>query len=348
MERVDIQPHRHLKRPILIAVISCQRLHQYLMVKSSNFSFKFLFEAILFPSLTGEDFAILSGLVYCLCKSLHSLISLKEASAKMSRNSLPSMIFFDVLGTIVEWRCCIANELNAAARRALQDQVRYLSADVRARVSDMSASRWQEIAEEWHRSYMNFGDTFNTSKPFVSVDEYNRISLENILTKFLLRGLFNEDDLSDLTLAWHRLDSHSDSVPGLSLLNTKFLTSTLSNGNVKLLEDLQEHNSLPFTHITSAEHFGAYKPSPEVYDGAARRFGLKNSQCCLVAAHLEDLHAAKKSGFQTIYLERDLEEAWDSRDIARAREQRFVDLWVGVGGSGLIEVARYFGIENEL
>ncbi|KAE8327799.1 HAD-like domain-containing protein [Aspergillus sergii] len=265
----------------------------------------------------------------------------------MTRDGFPSMIFFDVLGTIVEWRCCIANELHAAARRALQAQDRYLSAEVRARVSDMTKSDWQEIAEEWHRSYMNFGDTYDSSKPFISVDEYNRISLESILTKQHLRDLFNDDDLQHLTLAWHRLDSHSDSVPGLLLLNTNFETSTLSNGNVKLLEDLQEHNSLPFKHITSAEHFGAYKPSPEVYHGAARRFGFRNSQCCLVAAHLEDLQAAKKCGFQTIYLERDLEEAWDSSEIARAREEGFVDLWIEVGGSGLIEVARHFGIESE-
>ena len=265
----------------------------------------------------------------------------------MSKDEFPSMIFFDVLGTIVEWRCCIANELNTTARRALQDQVRHLSADVRARVSDMSTSSWQEIAGEWHRSYMNFGETYDTSKRFVSVDEYNRISLENILIKWLLRDLFNEEDLKDLTLAWHRLDSYPDSVPGLSLLSTKFSTSTLSNGNVKLLEDLREHNSLPLKQITSAEHFGAYKPSPEVYHSAARRFGFRNSQCCLVAAHLEDLYAAKKCGFQTIYLERDLEEAWDSRDIARAREEGVVDLWIGAGGSGLIEVAQYFGIESE-
>ncbi|KAJ5772730.1 hypothetical protein N7457_007626 [Penicillium paradoxum] len=264
----------------------------------------------------------------------------------MSPKSLPSIIFFDVLGTIVEWRYCIANELNAAAQRALQDQVKYLSPDVRARASDMSTPSWQEIAEEWHRAYMSFGDTYDTSKPFVSVDEYNRISLEGILDKWLLRGLFNEDDLKDLTLAWHRLDAYSDSVAGLSLLSTKFATSTLSNGNVKLLKDLQEHNSLPFQHITSAEHFGAYKPSPDVYHGAARRFGLKDSQCCLVAAHLEDLQAAKRCGFQTIYLERHLEEAWSSRDIARAREEGFVDLWVGVGGLGLNEVARHFGIET--
>ncbi|KAJ5889268.1 hypothetical protein N7504_010078 [Penicillium tannophilum] len=264
----------------------------------------------------------------------------------MSLGNLPSVIFFDVLGTIVEWRFCIANELNATAQRALQDEARHLSSDVRARVSDMSTSNWQKIAEEWHRSYMEFGNTYDSSKPFVSVDEYNRISLDNILTKWLLRELFDEDDLKNLTLAWHRLDSYSDSVPGLSLLNTKFLTSTLSNGNVKLLEDLQGHNSLPFKHIISAEHFGAYKPSPEVYNGAAGRLGFRNSQCCLVAAHLEDIQAAKNCGFQTIYLERALEEAWDSNEVARAREGGLVDLWVGVGGSGLIEVARYFGLES--
>ncbi|CEO58812.1 Putative Haloacid dehalogenase [Penicillium brasilianum] len=266
----------------------------------------------------------------------------------MSQDNVPSILFFDVLGTIVEWRCCIARELNAAAQRALQDEARNTSADVRARVSNMSTSSWEEISAGWHRAYMNFGNNYDSSKPFVSVDEHNRISLDSILTKRQLRDLFNEDDLDYLTLSWHRLDSYPDSVPGLELLGTKFPTSTLSNGNIKLLKDLEKHNSLPFKHITSAEHFGAYKPSPEAYNGAARRFGFENSQCCLVAAHLEDLQAAKKCGFQTIYLERHLEEAWDSKDAAKAREEGFVDLWVEIGGSGLIEVARHFGIDGGL
>jgi len=260
----------------------------------------------------------------------------------------PSIIFFDVLGTIVEWRNCIANLLNAAAQRAIKDQGRPLNADLEARVSNMSISNWQEISAEWHNSYMSFGNTYDSSKPFVSVDQYNRISLEKILIERALRDLFTEDDLDNLALSWHKLEPYSDSVQGLSLLNTKFLTSTLSNGNIKLLEDLQRHGSLPFKTITSAEHLGAYKPSPEAYHSAARKFGLSNSQCCLVAAHLQDLQAAKRCGFHTIYLVREFEEAWDSREVSQAREEGFVDFWVGVGGSGLIEVARYFGIESEV
>lgn len=266
----------------------------------------------------------------------------------MPRADSPAMIFFDILGTIVEWRYCIANQLSAAAHMAIQDQCRRLDANIQARISDMSISTWQEISTEWHHSYMNFGNSHDPSKPFVSVDEYNCISLERILVKWHLRDLFNKDDLNNLTLAWHRLDPYSDSVPGLSLLSTEFSISTLSNGNIKLLEDLKEHASLPLKHITSAEHLGAYKPSLEAYHSAARRFGLKSSRCCLVAAHLQDLQAAKKCGFQTIYLERELEEAWESEDVARAREAGFVDFWVGVGGSGLIEVARYFGISSDL
>ncbi|KAL3474085.1 haloacid dehalogenase, type II [Aspergillus californicus] len=265
----------------------------------------------------------------------------------MARPGTPVMLFFDVLGTVVEWRFCIANQLKAAAQRALQDDGRDISADIRGRVSDLSAATWDEITDEWHRSYMNFGRTYDPCKRFVPVDEHNRTSLGTIFTNRRLRDIFNDDDLQHLTLGWHRLDPYSDSMHGLLLLNTKFPTSTLSNGNVKLLQDLQEHGSLPFTHLTSAEHFNAYKPAPEVYHAAARRFGLDTSQCCLVAAHLHDLQAAKNCGFQTIYIERPLEEAWDSERVAQAKEEGFVDHWIDVEGSGLLDVARYFGIETD-
>lgn len=263
----------------------------------------------------------------------------------MASQKLPSIIFFDVIGTVVEWRHSIANELNAATQKALQDESRHLSADLRIRASDMSRRIWHDITAEWHSSYMNFGNTHDASKPFVSVDEHNRGSLEEILSKWLILDLFDDDELQHLTLAWHRLAAHQDSIASLSCLGTTFPTSTLSNGNIQLLEDLKKHNFLPFTHITSAEHLGAYKPSPEAYHGAARRFGVETSQCCLVAAHLGDLQAAKKCGFHTIYIERELEEAWDAKEVARAREAGFIDYWVEVDSRGLVEVANYLGCE---
>jgi 2-haloacid dehalogenase len=55
---------------------------------------------------------------------------------------------------------------------------------------------------------------------------------------------------------------------------------------------------LTLTDIASAEEFGAYKTSPQVYREAAARFELDPSQCAMVATHLFDLKAAKAQGFQ--------------------------------------------------
>ncbi|CAG8065733.1 unnamed protein product [Penicillium olsonii] len=263
----------------------------------------------------------------------------------MSAKDPPQILFFDVLGTVVEWRHSIAKELSKAAQAVMQDTERDVNFETRDYVSSLTMTDWLSLAEEWHRSYMEFGNNFNPSGSFISVDEHNYTSLEAILTKRDLHTLFSKDTLAKLALTWNRLDPWPDAVAGLHLLNGLFTTSTLSNGNISLLKDLQAHGALPFTHITSAEHFGAYKPSPEVYRGAAKKFGLETSQCGLVAAHLEDLQAAKGCGFQTIYVEREMEEAWSSAEALQAKKSGFVDVWVEDTGNGLMEVARIFGIE---
>lgn len=142
-------------------------------------------------------------------------------------------------------------------------------------------------------------------------------------------------------MIWHFLDPWPDSSNGLGLLNEKFQTCTLSNGNTSLLQDLADHGKLPYKHIFSGEDFKAYKPSPKVYNGAAERLGLKTSDCALVAAHLNDLQAAKGCGYQTIYIERSQEEQWDQKEIEKAKE--WVDMWVSIDESGFEEVAKRFG-----
>lgn len=78
-------------------------------------------------------------------------------------------------------------------------------------------------------------------------------------------SLFDEQDLEALSMIWHKLAPWPDTVQGLGLLNKKFSTITLSNGNVSLLKDMVEHGGMPFTDIFSAEMFQSYKPSPKVY-----------------------------------------------------------------------------------
>ncbi|RAH73622.1 haloacid dehalogenase, type II [Aspergillus aculeatinus CBS 121060] len=239
----------------------------------------------------------------------------------MANTSILKVLFFDVFGTVVEWRHCVANSLREAAECALRDPRKTLSSALRARATAI---------------------TFDPTQAFVSVDEHHFHSIQKLLHEQNLKGLFTEDELWELVLTWHRLEPWPDSVNGLELLNRRFRTCTLSNGNVSLLKDLQRHGSLPFTDIVSAQHFGAYKPSPQVYTGAAKRFGLDPRNCAMVAAHLYDLKAAKALGFVTIYVERN-EESLTPQEIAQAKEQ-YVDEWVDGATDGLIEVARRLGI----
>lgn len=100
---------------------------------------------------------------------------------------------------------------------------------------------------------------------------------------------------------------------------------------------------MPFTHVYSAEMFQSYKPSPKVYLGAAAKMGITPEECCLVAAHLDDLKAAKGNGFSTCYVERPLEE----RHLAMREEEGIVDVWVKEEEEGFVEAARKLGIDAD-
>ena len=94
---------------------------------------------------------------------------------------------------------------------------------------------------------------------------------------------------------------------GLTRLKRRFVIGTLSNGNVALLVDMAKHGGLPWDCVLSAELFHHYKPDPEAYLGAAAILGLAPREVMLVAAHKNDLAAARKCGFSTAFVRRPLE-----------------------------------------
>lgn len=265
----------------------------------------------------------------------------------MSVDRPPQVLFFDVFGTVVEWRSCVGRAWSEAAERALSDPKNELSPKVRAKASAMTIRDWLAVTEEWRKSYAQFTRNFVLDDNFITVDEHHYEYIDKLMENWNLDGLISDTEKWNLTQSWHRLDPWPDSVQGLNLLNRKFRTSTLSNGNASLLEDLRDYGHLPFEDITSAEHFGAYKPSSIVYSRAAAKFGLDPSECALVAAHLHDLQAAKKVGFQTIYIQRPQEEELPSEVVAQAK-QEYVDMWIDLDSMGLLEVASNFGIKPDV
>jgi 2-haloacid dehalogenase len=127
--------------------------------------------------------------------------------------------------------------------------------------------------------------------------------LDSILPDFGLAHL-GEAERARLNRVWHRLDAWRDVVEGLSRLKKRFVICTLSNGNLNLLTRLSKRAALPWDCILSAEVFRAYKPDPRTYGGVASTFGVRPDQVMLVAAHHDDLAAARGCGLRSAYIER--------------------------------------------
>lgn len=264
----------------------------------------------------------------------------------MSTTSPPKALLTDVFGTVVDWRSSVTKHLSTSASEALNSSTRSIPSTVRTTAASVS---WGDIAQEWRISYYNFTRTYDPSNKqnFKTVDQHHVEALNKLLVDHGLDGLWTDEEIQKISLIWHFLDPWPDSSPGLGVLNQKFETATLSNGNTSLLADLAAHGSLPYKHIISAEDFGAYKPHPSVYLGAAKKLGLEPSQCALVAAHLGDLKAAKAVGYQAIYIDRLREESWSKEDVQKARDEGWVDLWIDLdqGDAGFLEIAKIFGLQ---
>ncbi|KAJ4383278.1 hypothetical protein N0V86_001323 [Didymella sp. IMI 355093] len=267
----------------------------------------------------------------------------------MALSPTPRAFFFDVFGTCVDWRTTVVGELDAQAHAALNSATASLASRVRLTAGDMTTERWGEFAQKWRDGYKRFTQQLasDPTVPWKSVDEHHLESLKQLVEDWHIGGLWDDEQLRAISLIWHRLDPWADSALGVSMLNRLFYTCTLSNGNLSLLGDLRTYSGIPFTHVFSAELFGTYKPSPRVYLGAAERLQLPPDECVMVAAHLNDLKAAKENGLKTVYVERPGEEDWGQDEVEKARREGWVDLWIsaGSGNQGFVTLAEKMGVE---
>jgi 2-haloacid dehalogenase len=212
--------------------------------------------------------------------------------------SPPKALFFDVFGTLMDWRSSIARE----ARAILEPLGHSLD--------------WLKFADAWRGEYQPGMEEVRSGKiPFSKLDVLHRRNLERILPRFDLVGL-SEDTLRNLNLAWHRLDTWPDVAPGLTRLKKRFRLAPVSNGNISLMVDVARRNGLPWDAILCAEIAGDYKPKPRVYLAAAAAFDLAPAECMMVAAHSNDLKAAAGQGLHTAHIARPNEHGPDTGEPA--------------------------------
>ena len=227
-------------------------------------------------------------------------------------------LFFDVFGTLVDWRSSVARE----AERVLAPLGHSLD--------------WPAFADAWRDEYQPGMEEVRSGRiPFSKLDVLHRRNLVRFIPRFGLTGL-SDAVLDELTLAWHRLDAWPEVPAALTRLKRKFMIAPVSNGNISLMVDLARRNGLPWDAILGAEVAGDYKPKPRVYEAACAAFDLKPAQCMMVAAHSSDLAAAAASGLRTGHIARPNERGPGKGELAPT-------VPVDVMGQGLDEIAEKLG-----
>jgi len=220
------------------------------------------------------------------------------------RETAPAVkaMVFDVFGTVVDWRSSIIAE----GRR--------LGRERRIKIN------WAAFTNAWRAGYRPAMVRVRSGElPWTSIDELHRVILDGLLKQFGIAGL-DEPGIAHLNRAWHRLKPWPDARAGLARLKRGFVIATLSNGNVALLTNMAKAAGLPWDCILSAELFRHYKPDPETYLGAARLLGVAPGELMMVAAHKDDLFAAKACGLRTAFVPRPREYGPEVRaDVKRER-----------------------------
>jgi 2-haloacid dehalogenase len=201
----------------------------------------------------------------------------------------PKALAFDVFGTVVDWRSSIIGELEMFGEK------------------QGVAEDWPTFADAWRGGYPAAMDRVRTGElPWLKIDALHRLILDELLDRAGI-GDIPDADVTELNLAWHRLDPWPDSVAGLTRLKQNFVITPLSNGNLSLLTNMAKRAGLPWDCVISAELFHHYKPDPEAYLGCADLLDVAPHELMLVAAHPSDLRAARDAGLMTGYVARPLE-----------------------------------------
>jgi len=229
-------------------------------------------------------------------------------------------IFFDVFGTVVDWRSGLTSLLDKA----------FAKSDVEIDTGAL-ARAWHRRTDEALRARIEAG------ADYAPLDVLQAEALTRTLADAGLAHILPREDTARLARAWERLPPWPDSVPGLRALRRDYVLAPCTAASIAMTTWLAKHANLPFDLMLGADIARAYPPAPEVFHASAAIIGLAPEEVMLASAHNADLGAARAAGLKTAFFARPREhgadqasdlapeadweiEAYDLLDLARQME----------------------------
>jgi 2-haloacid dehalogenase len=199
----------------------------------------------------------------------------------------PAALIFDVFGTLVDWRSSVATQVTAAFAAVGRDV-------------DGGA-----FADAWRDEYQPAMERIRAGgRGYVPLDDLHRENLMAVLAATRNAAVFEPDEIIALSRAWERLDPWPDVPAGLLRLKDRAIIAPCSNGSIALMTRLARHARLPWDCILGADIARDYKPKREVYLASCAALRLPPGQVMMVAAHEDDLAAARAAGLVTAFIHR--------------------------------------------
>jgi len=192
-------------------------------------------------------------------------------------------LFFDVGGTVFDWKNTAKGQVEAFARKNEQ------TVD-----SDLFAKTWRSEMFKLHTQVRQ------GNLPWMNSDEMHLRALEKMISDFPLLG--DIDRASLVSSTWHHLNVFAGAPEAINRLRTRYTVVVLTILNWKSIVSSSKATGVQWDGILSCEFLGYYKPSLQAYRKAARLLGLNPSEAMMVAAHEGDLAAARSAGLHTAFV----------------------------------------------
>ena len=115
----------------------------------------------------------------------------------------------------------------------------------------------------------------------------------------------SSETVEEFMTAWQHLSPFPEVLPALARLKADYQLVVLSNGDPGFLDYLvTERVAWDFDDVISVTAFGAFKPHPAVYRGAAGVLELEVNECLMVSANSFDILGARACGYRGAFVNR--------------------------------------------